>query len=919
MKKQIHNPLSAGKYRLIAFLLTLFSLSVMAQNTYTFNYTGGQQTISLAAGAYTFECWGADGGNNLGNGGSTYPQNGGKGGYSVGTYTLTSPTTVYVNVGGKGANSISVLNTTVAGGYNGGGYGSANATSGKSSGSGGGGASHIAFASGLLSALSTNTTSIRIVAGGGGGCGESNYANTNTAYNSNGGRGGGLSGFQNVTTSYLGRHGQGGTQTAGGGGGDNGSATAGTPLQGIFGAGGYNPTAGTNSSAGGSGAGGGGGGWFGGGAGWVATGTGFQTGAGGGGSGYIGGVSNGTTAALNTTGYVANPDITGNGLVRIIEACSFYLGTSTGNSVNPVICAGQSLTLTTNAISNYSWSTGATTSSIIVSPTSNTVYALTATSASNCTTTRNLSITVSSGQPTLAVVSSTNQICSGQSVTITATGAVTYTFTNPGITNGISFSPTATAVYTINGQNGCGIVTATTAITVAPIQITVSTTSTLLCEGKPATLTAVSPVNNYTWTPVNISGSTAIVAPTSNMVYTVFGTDGTCSGTQTLAINTNPNPTITVVSSASVICAGQTVSMSATGANSYTWTPGNMTGSQIMASPPSTTLFVVTGENTFGCTSIQNQVVLVNAAPVINISVNPGLVCAGQSATLLASGAANYVWTGGPSTSSFVTTVNATTVFTVTGSHSTNTCTAEQTATVGAIVPNLTLPTNTSVCAGKTLTVYATGADDYSWNSISTGSVGVFAMQPAQNQTVTLIATTSSMSVNCPVTHTFEININPLPTLSITPSRLTICKNESNTLTVSGAQNYTWSSGSSSSTLLITPTAGQTFSVLGIDSKGCENTKLYQAVVNPCLGLNEAGNNLASLMVYPNPSQGQITLQSDKAMVLSISNALGQQIQTIRLREESGFKFQLTDLAAGIYFIGEVNGTSKNAIKVIVQ
>jgi len=107
--------------------------------------------------------------------------------------------------------------------------------------------------------LSTNVAAVRIVGAGGGGAGESNYANTNAQYNANGGNGGGLSGFQVPSTGYQGRHGQGGTQVAGGGGGDNGSAIAGVPLQGIFGAGGFNPTAGVNTSAGGSGAGGGGG------------------------------------------------------------------------------------------------------------------------------------------------------------------------------------------------------------------------------------------------------------------------------------------------------------------------------------------------------------------------------------------------------------------------------------------------------------------------------------------------------------------------------------------------------------------------------------------------------------------------------------------------------------------------------------
>ena len=167
---------SGVKKACVALAMTLFSGTVLSQNTYTFNYTGGQQTITLQPGTYTLEAWGAEGGTNLGNGSTTFTQSGGKGGYSVGVYTLSSPTLLYINVGGRGSNSTTSLNVTVPGGYNGGGYGSANSTSGKSSGAGGGGASHIATASGTLGALSTNTAAVRIVGAGGGGAGESNYA-----------------------------------------------------------------------------------------------------------------------------------------------------------------------------------------------------------------------------------------------------------------------------------------------------------------------------------------------------------------------------------------------------------------------------------------------------------------------------------------------------------------------------------------------------------------------------------------------------------------------------------------------------------------------------------------------------------------------------------------------------------------------
>src|SRR5437870_4596088 len=128
--KKIYQLLSKTVQGVFALALTVFSGAVYSQTTYTYMYTGNVQTVNLQAGTYTIQTWGADGGDNLGNGSSTFPQTGGKGGYSIGIYTLASPATVYVAVGSKGGVSTTALSTTVAGGYNGGGYGSSNSTSG---------------------------------------------------------------------------------------------------------------------------------------------------------------------------------------------------------------------------------------------------------------------------------------------------------------------------------------------------------------------------------------------------------------------------------------------------------------------------------------------------------------------------------------------------------------------------------------------------------------------------------------------------------------------------------------------------------------------------------------------------------------------------------------------------------------------
>ncbi|MBQ9394118.1 MAG: hypothetical protein IJU23_01200 [Proteobacteria bacterium] len=197
-------------------VLTLIKIPTV-QN---FEYTGDAQTVTLPAAKYKLEVWGAQGGESATN---FYA---GKGGYASGTVTLTKATQVFIYVGGRGTDTIfwnasgsscknsSGTEVPLAGGFNGGGECiNNNVLDGCPS---GGGATHIATSSGLLSSLSSDQSSVLIVAGAGG-------AGT---VESHGGYGGGETGGIGTPSIYFsdchsssGCVGYGGTQTAGGEGG----------------------------------------------------------------------------------------------------------------------------------------------------------------------------------------------------------------------------------------------------------------------------------------------------------------------------------------------------------------------------------------------------------------------------------------------------------------------------------------------------------------------------------------------------------------------------------------------------------------------------------------------------------------------------------------------------------------------------
>ncbi len=125
-----------------------------------FAYTGGQQSITLAAGKYKMECWGAQGGT-----GGYQGTAGGKGGYTKGEISFISSKTMYVYVGQKGGSNSGIYG--VGGSFNGGG-GGGKGIHNWPGGCAGGGASDIRLESGVWSNASSLKSRLMIAAGGGG-------------------------------------------------------------------------------------------------------------------------------------------------------------------------------------------------------------------------------------------------------------------------------------------------------------------------------------------------------------------------------------------------------------------------------------------------------------------------------------------------------------------------------------------------------------------------------------------------------------------------------------------------------------------------------------------------------------------------------------------------------------------------------
>lgn len=219
------------------------------------------------------------------------------------------------------------------------------------------------------------------------------------------------------------------------------------------------------------------------------------------------------------------------------------------------------------------------------------------------------------------------------------------------------------------------------------------------------------------------------------------------------------------------------------------------------------------------------KTVSVNAAPAVN--VNSPTICAGQTATLTASGASTYSWNTGATTAAVSVTPSSTTLYTVTGTDASG-CSAKKTATVTISASNL-LVNAATICSGGTVSLVVSGANSYTWTSPASNSATI-TVSPT---ITTNYSVSGTNALGCVHSTTTSVTITSSPTVSINSA--TICSGNSATLTASGASSYTWTSPVSNNAIItVSPTSNTTYTVAA-SAAGCVGT--YTAtgtvVVNP--------------------------------------------------------------------------------------
>jgi gliding motility-associated-like protein len=532
--------------------------------------------------------------------------------------------------------------------------------------------------------------------------------------------------------------------------------------------------------------------------------------------------------------------------------------------IDQTVCSGTNVTLAASGATTYSWTGGVTQGTPFASPIGTNNYTVTGTTAAGCTGTDIVSITVNP----IPVVSAGPDaaICTGGSTAVTASGATTYSWLPGGQTTAtITVSPASTTTYTVTGTSlGC---TASDAVIV-----TVNTNAPInagpdvqICAGQSATIAATGGAT-YTWNNGLGAGTSFSVSPATTTTYTVIGTDANgCTGTDAVIVNVNPLPIVNAGIDQTV-CAGTSVILTAAGASTYSWNNGVAQG--VSFTPVMTQTYSVTGTTTAGCIGTDQVIVTVNPLPTPNAGIDQ-TVCAGTAVVLTAAGASTYSWNNGVSQGvSF--TPNATQNYTVTGTTAAGCTATDQVVVTVNPLPVVIGGIDQTVCAGTAVTLSASGASTYSWNN---GVAQGVAFTPAVGSVTYTVTGTSS--ANCISTDQVIVTVNPNPAPLIN-GPIEYCNGNTALLTTSQPYStYSWSTGSSSSSINAT-SVNNPITVTVTDANGCQGTTPVFTV---------AENSIITVNSTVTICQGQTALihgiTQSTAGVYSVSNTTTQGCDSI--------------------------------------
>ncbi len=325
------------------------------------------------------------------------------------------------------------------------------------------------------------------------------------------------------------------------------------------------------------------------------------------------------------------------------------------------------------------------------------------------------------------------------------------------VTGAVTLATSTAGTYTVTNSlaatSSCPAVSAISTI-VVNASPTVTVNSGTICAGDTIHLTAAG-ATSYTWSAgaTSTGTTTAIAFPVTTTSYTVTGTVGSCTGTAVATVTISAQLPVTVNSP--TICNGQTATLTAGGATTYTWSAGATSSgvTTATASPVATASYTVTG-HTGNCTGTAVAIVTVQVCvpPVADFAASPLYICTSGCTTFYdssSSNTTNWLWQfpgGIPSTSTSqnpgqvcYSAVNDYTVMLTVMNAQGDTSTLIMPNYIHVVDPiqvHITGNTMVNTCESTDLTAQPAGSS-YLWGELLASGINTIACGTCQTATIT--------------------------------------------------------------------------------------------------------------------------------------------------------------------------------------
>ena len=492
------------------------------------------------------------------------------------------------------------------------------------------------------------------------------------------------------------------------------------------------------------------------------------------------------------------------------------------------------ITISSGEIENvsYEWSSGINDGISFIPPSGIEIYTVTGTDSNGCSNSDEVVLTVYELPNVFA--GSNQEVCNnGDLITVSASGAETYQWTN-GITDGVGFLPNlGTTTYSVTGTdvNGC-VNTDELSILVNPLPIVEAGPNQTFCEGN-ATALSASGATTYFWDN-GVNDGIAFIPIVGSTTYTVVGTDvNGCQNTDELTILVNPLPNV-FAGSDLTLCEGEPALLSGSGAMHYDWSGGVVDGNSFVPNT-GTNLYQVVGTDNNGCSNSDEISVVVNPLPIVSAGPNQSL-CIGNTIVLVGSGASSYEWNNGVTDLIPFQPGVGSQNYTLIGTDGNGCQNTDQVNVTVFALPNVNAGIDQELCEGASTALQAVGAVSYAWDNNAVNGASFVPNIGTSQYTVT------GTDINgCVNTDEMLITVYALPDVFAGVNQQ-LCNGESTFVNATGAVNYQWNNGVTNGVQFTPPQGTMVYTVEGTDANGCSNTDQLSIEVN-AIPIIDAGSN----------------------------------------------------------------------------